>query len=80
MFTDTVGEANHLQGGEWNDLGTIKSRQRENTINAVEWKGEVMPMMAKKSGGGIEKLEVFRDDVRSFNLILYSYAYAELMF
>jgi checkpoint serine/threonine-protein kinase len=66
VFQDTAVDANRIEGGSWEDLGTNKSRRRENEVEAVEWKGETMPMIAKKSGGGVGKLEVFRDDVRLF--------------
>lgn len=68
VFQDTADEPSNVTGvveGEWKDLGTIKSRRRENEIEAVEWRGETMPMNSKKSGG-IGKLEVFRDNVRRF--------------
>jgi hypothetical protein len=66
VFQDTAVDANRIGGGSWEDLGTNKSRRRENEVEAVEWKGETMPMIAKKSGGGLGKLEVFRDNVRLF--------------
>lgn len=73
VFQDTAGGADSIAEGSWDDLGTNKSRRRENEMEAVEWKGETMPMTAKKSGGGIGKLEVFRD-VGRFSLISLSFA------
>lgn len=51
--------------GNWEDLGTIKSRKRENEGDATSWAGEKLGMGAKIGGGGGMKLEVFRDDVSS---------------
>ena len=49
--------------GGWDDFGTVKSRNRENEVEAKEWKGETLPMGNKAVGGGF-KLDVFRDNVR----------------
>lgn len=59
--TGVVGE--DAKGG-WDDFGTVKSRKRENEVEAKEWKGETLPMGSKAVGTGF-KLDVFRDNVRS---------------
>lgn len=66
---DKSSKGEHAEGAEWEDLGTVKSRKRENDVEAKEWKGETMPMAgASASKPGMFKLEVFRDSVRLFSL------------
>lgn len=71
VFSDgDAAEAGTATEGQWEDLGTVKSRQRENVEEAVSWTGETMPM---KGGGPVVKplgLEVFRDEV-SFELVSF---------
>lgn len=63
IFRDTgASKGEHAAGAQWDDLGTVKSRKRENEIEATEWKGETLPM-ASASKPGAFKLEVFRDSV-----------------
>lgn len=64
IFRDTgASKGEHAEGAQWEDLGTVKSRKRENEVEAGEWKGETLPM-ASASKPGAFKLEVFRDSVR----------------
>lgn len=64
IFRDGAGSTGqHAAGAEWEDLGTVKSRKRENETEATPWKGETMPMVASASKPGAFKLEVFRDSV-----------------
>ena len=66
IFKDTgSSKGEHATGAQWDDLGTVKSRKRENDIEASEWKGEILPM-ASASKPSAFKLEVFRDSVGSF--------------
>lgn len=65
VFQDSAGTAGEVEAGGWEDFGTVKSRKRENEIEAKEWKGETLPMGTKVgAGGGGFKLDVFRDNVR----------------
>lgn len=57
------GVDENLEGGKWEDLGTIKSRRRENDIEATEWKGETMIMGGRAVLPVVARMEVFRDDV-----------------
>jgi checkpoint serine/threonine-protein kinase len=67
VFRDTAAKpgGEHATGAQWDDLGTVKSRKRENDIEATEWKGETLPMTGAHSATkpGAFKLEVFRDTV-----------------
>jgi hypothetical protein len=47
---------------DWEDVGTVRSRKQENTVDAVPWIGERMPMSASQRG--VDRIEVFRDEVR----------------
>ncbi|BGP20586.1 protein kinase [Rhodosporidiobolus nylandii] len=66
VFRDESGEKSKEAGAEWDDFGTVKSRQRENNEEKKEWAGEVMPQKGggAKVGGGF-KLEVYRDETAS---------------
>lgn len=68
VFTDPAAEAGEKrEGAVWEDLGTVKSRKRENEVEGSIWKGQTLPM----TPGGVSgkpapfKLEVFRDAVSS---------------
>ncbi|KAK4054049.1 protein kinase [Microbotryomycetes sp. JL221] len=61
IFRDTSGSASHSEGSQWDDLGTVKSRRRENEQEATAWKGETLPMSGHATSRSAFKLEVFRD-------------------
>lgn len=70
VFQDGEGSKGSTDGSAWNDFGTVRSRKRENEIDATEWKGETLPMGGKQiGGGGGFKLDVFRDNVRLPSLL-----------
>lgn len=50
-----------VEGSKWEEIGTLKSRKKENERDATGWKGEVLAMPVKL--GRSEKLEVFVDEV-----------------
>ena len=62
---DGVGEDG---AGGYEDMGTVKSRKKENEVEVREWAGEKMPMTAPKPATGF-KLEIFRDAVSSPNVL-----------
>lgn len=67
---DEGGGVNQPGEGKWEDLGTMKSRRRENDLEATEWKGETMVMGGRAIlPTTVTRIEVFRDDV---GLLLYS--------
>lgn len=47
----------------WDNIGSIKDRKKENTIEAKPWTGETLKA-GKKAGTG-EKMAIFKDPVRS---------------
>ncbi|KAM0789898.1 hypothetical protein ACM66B_006740 [Microbotryomycetes sp. NB124-2] len=59
IFKDSAGSSGHSEGAQWDDMGTVKSRRRENDQEAKPWKGETLPMVTTKPTPF--KLEVFRD-------------------
>jgi hypothetical protein len=67
IFSDENGSAG--QGGvetqgEWKDFGTRSANRKENTLEAVGWKGEVLHQKGLAVGvTKSEKMEVFSDDV-----------------
>ncbi|KAM0754458.1 hypothetical protein T439DRAFT_376938 [Meredithblackwellia eburnea MCA 4105] len=61
VFQDGEGGTEQEKGKDWEDIGTAKSRKKENTIEAGPWKGETLPMGASSKPGAF-KLEVFRDE------------------
>lgn len=67
VFRDTAASVSHADGAQWDDLGTVKSRKRENEVEAKEWKGETLPMSGGTAASATKpapfKLEVFRDAV-----------------
>lgn len=63
VFKDGEGDAADApEPGEWEDLGTVKSRKKENEREATAWKGETMPM-ANAGAAPRVRLEIFHDDV-----------------
>lgn len=69
VFRDSGAKSagEHASDAQWHDLGTVKSRKRENDIEATEWKGETLHMSGGTSASkpNTFKLEVFRDSVSS---------------
>ncbi|KAK4048695.1 protein kinase [Microbotryomycetes sp. JL201] len=62
IFKDAAGSYSNSNGAQWDDMGTVKSRRRENEIDAKPWKGETLPMTNAATGKPAPfKLEVFRD-------------------
>ncbi|KAL8280139.1 hypothetical protein RQP46_007469 [Phenoliferia psychrophenolica] len=61
VFQDGAESEAHERGKDWEDLGTVKSRKKENDIEASAWKGETLPMTAAPKAGAL-RLEVFRDE------------------
>lgn len=62
VFQDGADGEQHERGKDWEDLGTVKSRKKENVVEAGQWKGETLPMAAAPKPGAL-RLEVFRDEV-----------------
>ena len=63
VFKDGDGAVEPGEGETWEDMGTVQSRKRENTVEGGEWKGETMPMGGSAKVAPL-RLEVFRDSVR----------------
>lgn len=49
----------------WNNMGSIKNRKKENTIEPTPWAGQTLK--AGKKAGGAQKMMVFRDEVSSYS-------------
>jgi hypothetical protein len=62
VLTDSGGSDG--RSGTWDDLGTRDERRRENHLEATPWAGETLPMSQSKAVPQVEKLQVFRDEVR----------------
>lgn len=66
VFADPAAEAGEKrEGAVWEDLGTVKSRKRENEVEGSIWKGQTLPVTPGAASGKPApfKLEVFRDAV-----------------
>ena len=66
VFSDPAAEAGEKrEGAVWEDLGTVKSRKRENDVEGSIWKGQTLPVTPGGASGKPApfKLEVFRDTV-----------------
>ncbi|KAK4704341.1 hypothetical protein P7C70_g1868, partial [Phenoliferia sp. Uapishka_3] len=61
VFQDGDGAESQERGKDWEDLGTVKSRKKENDIEAGVWKGETLHMATAPKAGAL-RLEVFRDE------------------
>ncbi len=77
VFSDPAAEAGEKrEGAVWEDLGTVKSRKRENEVEGSIWKGQTLPV----TPGGVNgkpapfKLEVFRDAVSLAQIVTLSSA------
>lgn len=54
------------QPGAWEELGTREGNRKENTVEAVGWKGETLPQSktaAARIAPRTPKMEVFKDNV-----------------
>ncbi|BGP35745.1 protein kinase [Rhodotorula toruloides] len=65
IFRDSSADENGAPKGGWEDLGTVKSRTRENNEEKKEWGGEVLPQKTGLAKPGGFKLEVYRDETAS---------------
>ncbi|BGO96013.1 hypothetical protein NBRC10512_006703 [Rhodotorula toruloides] len=65
VFRDASADENGATKGGWEDMGTVKSRTRENNEEKKEWGGEVLPQKTGLAKPGGFKLEVYRDETAS---------------
>ncbi|KAI5481322.1 checkpoint serine/threonine-protein kinase [Pseudohyphozyma bogoriensis] len=67
VFSDEGAAPSGDREGGYEDLGTVKSRTKENTQEAGAWKGETLkmgPMVGgvRNAAAAVGKLEIFRDE------------------
>ncbi|KAF2863004.1 hypothetical protein K470DRAFT_274965 [Piedraia hortae CBS 480.64] len=48
------------EGASWDNLGTLASRKKENSVEAKPWAGETLK--GGKTNGGMHKLMIFKDE------------------
>lgn len=68
IFSDETGGGERADvldsNGEWKEFGTRSANRKENTLEAVGWKGEILHQKGLAVGiTKSEKMEVFSDDV-----------------
>ncbi|KAH9807745.1 Mad3/BUB1 homology region 1-domain-containing protein [Melampsora americana] len=67
VFEDGVSDQTSIPGQitRWDDIGTVESNRKQNTVEPTTWKGQKLPMKATTSSGAAAhrpaKMKVFED-------------------
>lgn len=67
IFEDGVSDQTSIPGQitRWDDIGTVESNRKQNTVEPTAWKGQKLPMKATTSSGAAAprpaKMKVFED-------------------
>lgn len=67
VFSDQARSVSSLdqREGEWQDMGTREGNRKENFLEAMPWKGEVLKQDRSKVAARTPKMSVFSDTVSS---------------